>query len=62
MSKSQQRKVISLRFRLKDGKVLTLTQIGEWLNISRDSMCQLYKQALEQLRLSLIDLQQYKTC
>ncbi len=43
----QQQEVISLRFGLKNGKALTLTKIGEWLNINRESVRQLEKQALK---------------
>ncbi|WP_088240635.1 RNA polymerase sigma factor, RpoD/SigA family [Calothrix rhizosoleniae] len=55
----QQREVISLRFGFKDGKALTLTKIGEWLNISRESVRQLEKQALKQLRQRKVNLQEY---
>ncbi len=55
----QQQEVISLRFGLKDGKALTLTKIGEWLNISRESVRQLEKQALRRLRQSKVNLQEY---
>ncbi|MDJ0799601.1 MAG: RNA polymerase sigma factor, RpoD/SigA family [Calothrix sp. MO_167.B12] len=55
----QQRQVISLRFGLENGKALTLSKIGEWLNISRESVRQLEKQALKQLRQSKVNLQEY---
>jgi len=55
----QQRQVISLRFGLDNGKALTLTKIGEWLNISRESVRQLEKQALRRLRQSKVNLQEY---
>ena len=55
----QQRQVISLRFGLDNGKALTLTKIGEWLNISRESVRQLEKQALKRLRQSKVNLQEY---
>ncbi|MDJ0620090.1 MAG: RNA polymerase sigma factor, RpoD/SigA family [Calothrix sp. MO_192.B10] len=55
----QQRQVISLRFGLENGKALTLSKIGEWLNISRESVRQLEKQALKQLRQGKVNLQEY---
>ncbi len=55
----QQQEVISLRFGLKDGRTLTLTKIGEWLNISRESVRQLEKQALKRLRQGKVNLQEY---
>ncbi|MDJ0677910.1 MAG: RNA polymerase sigma factor, RpoD/SigA family [Calothrix sp. MO_167.B42] len=55
----QQRQVISLRFGLDNGKALTLTKIGEWLDISRESVRQLEKQALKRLRQSKVNLQEY---
>ena len=55
----QQREVISLRFGLNNGKALTLTKIGEWLNISRESVRQLEKQALKRLRQSKGNLHEY---
>lgn len=46
----QQRAVISLRFGLEDGKELSLSKIGQKLNISRERVRQLEHQALSQLR------------
>ncbi|MEA5510057.1 RNA polymerase sigma factor, RpoD/SigA family [Crocosphaera sp. UHCC 0190] len=46
----QQRKVLTLRFGLEDGKELSLAKIGKKLNISRERVRQLEHQALAQLR------------
>ena len=45
----QQREVIALRFGLVDGKQLTLSQIGQRLNFSRERIRQIEKIALKQL-------------
>jgi RNA polymerase nonessential primary-like sigma factor len=46
----QQRAVLTLRFGLEDGKELSLSKIGQKLNISRERVRQLEHQALSQLR------------
>lgn len=46
----QQRSVLTLRFGLEDGKELSLSKIGQKLNISRERVRQLEHQALSQLR------------
>ena len=46
----QQREVISLRFGLADGNELSLAKVGERMNISRERVRQLERQALEHLR------------
>jgi RNA polymerase nonessential primary-like sigma factor len=46
----QQREVISLRFGLDDGSELSLAKVGERMNISRERVRQLERQALDQLR------------
>ncbi len=55
----QQREVISLRFGLSDGKALTLAKIGEILNISRERVRQIEREALSKLRKSRIDIGEY---
>ena len=46
----QQREVISLRFGLEDGQPLTLAKIGVRLNISRERVRQIEREALAKLR------------
>lgn len=46
----QQRAVLALRFGLEDGKELSLSKIGQQLNISRERVRQLEHQALSHLR------------
>lgn len=46
----QQREVISLRFGLIDGQTMTLAKIGEQLNISRERVRQIEREALTKLR------------
>ncbi|MBF2006927.1 MAG: RNA polymerase sigma factor, RpoD/SigA family [Chlorogloeopsis fritschii C42_A2020_084] len=55
----QQREVISLRFGLSDGKALTLAKIGEILNISRERVRQIEREALSKLRKSKSDMGEY---
>lgn len=55
----QQREVISLRFGLNDGKSLTLARIGEMLNISRERVRQIEREALSKLRKSKADIGEY---
>ncbi|RUR85047.1 RNA polymerase sigma factor, RpoD/SigA family [Chlorogloeopsis fritschii PCC 9212] len=55
----QQREVISLRFGLSDGKALTLAKIGEMLNISRERVRQIEREALSKLRKSKSDMGEY---
>lgn len=47
---SQQREVLILRFGLADGQPLTLAKIGDRLNVTRERVRQVEKQALNQLR------------
>lgn len=56
---SQQQEVLSLRFGLKDGKMLTLAKIGNRLNISRERVRQIERQALKQLRQQQSTLRKY---
>jgi len=46
----QQREVITLRFGLEDGHELSLAKVGERMNISRERVRQLERQALDHLR------------
>ncbi|MBW4422845.1 MAG: RNA polymerase sigma factor, RpoD/SigA family [Myxacorys californica WJT36-NPBG1] len=46
----QQQQVLSLRFGLEDGKALTLAKIGDCLNISRERVRQIEREALTKLR------------
>ncbi|NJK52540.1 MAG: RNA polymerase sigma factor, RpoD/SigA family [Leptolyngbyaceae cyanobacterium SU_3_3] len=47
---AQQREVLALRFGLEDGKALTLAKIGDLLNISRERVRQIEREALAKLR------------
>lgn len=47
---SQQREVLVLRFGLANGEPLTLAKIGDLLNVTRERVRQVEKQALDQLR------------
>jgi RNA polymerase nonessential primary-like sigma factor len=55
----QQREVISLRFGLADGQSMTLARIGEILNISRERVRQIEREALTKLRKSKVDMNEY---
>ncbi len=55
----QQREVISLRFGLTDGKPLTLSKIGVQLNISRERVRQIEREALAKLRKRKADMSEY---
>lgn len=55
----QQREVLSLRFGLGDGKGLTLAKIGDRLNISRERVRQIEREALTKLRKRKSDMHQY---
>ena len=46
----QQRQVLNLRFGLEEGSGLSLAKVGERLNLSRERVRQLERQALEHLR------------
>jgi RNA polymerase nonessential primary-like sigma factor len=56
---SQQKEVLSLRFGLIDGQALTLARIGEILNISRERVRQIEREALTKLRKSKAGIDQY---
>lgn len=55
----QQKEVISLRFGLMDGQAMTLAKIGEHLNISRERVRQIEREALTKLRKSKADINEY---
>jgi len=46
----QQQLVLRLRFGLEDGRGLSLAKVGEQLNLSRERVRQLERQALDRLR------------
>jgi len=55
----QQREVLSLRFGLEDGQQLTLSKIGDRLNISRERVRQIEREALTKLRKRRADIREY---
>ncbi|MEM8806993.1 MAG: RNA polymerase sigma factor, RpoD/SigA family [Cyanobacteria bacterium P01_G01_bin.38] len=55
----QQQTILTLRFGLKDGIPLTLAKIGEQLNISRERVRQVEREALKRLRQHQADMQMY---
>ncbi len=55
----QQRQVINLRFGLEEGSGLSLAKVGERLNLSRERVRQLERQALEHLRRRRSMIQEY---
>ncbi len=55
----QQREVLVLRFGLADGQALTLAKIGDRLNISRERVRQIEREALTKLRKRKADMDQY---
>lgn len=55
----QQREVLSLRYGLADGKPLTLAKIGSQLNISRERVRQIEREALSKLRKRKETIQEY---
>ena len=55
----QQREVLALRFGLEDGKALTLAKIGDMLNISRERVRQIEREALTKLRKRKGDMGEY---
>jgi RNA polymerase nonessential primary-like sigma factor len=55
----QQREVLSLRFGLVDGQSMTLAKIGDRLNISRERVRQIEREALTKLRKRKADMDQY---
>ncbi|MCT7951375.1 RNA polymerase sigma factor, RpoD/SigA family [Ancylothrix sp. C2] len=55
----QQRQVLSLRFGLEDGQAMTLAKIGDRLNISRERVRQIEREALTKLRKRKADMGEY---
>ena len=55
----QQREVLSLRFGLMDGQPMTLSKIGDRLNISRERVRQIEREALSKLRKRKSDMREY---
>jgi RNA polymerase nonessential primary-like sigma factor len=55
----QQREVLSLRFGLENGQTLTLARIGDLLNISRERVRQIEREALTKLRKRRADIREY---
>jgi len=55
----QQQEVLSLRFGLQDGNALSLEKVGRRLNISRERVRQLQKQAVSKLRQHRSQLREY---
>ncbi len=55
----QQREVLALRFGLVDGQALTLAKIGDRLNISRERVRQIEREALTKLRKRKADMDEY---
>ncbi len=55
----QQQNVIKLRYGLEDGKPLTLSKIGNILNISRERVRQIEREALTRLRQKKEVIQEY---
>ena len=55
----QQQEVLALRFGLGDGKPLTLAKIGVRLNISRERVRQIEREALSRLRKHKANVQEY---
>lgn len=55
----QQKQVLTLRFGLVDGQTMTLAKIGDILNISRERVRQIEREALTKLRKRRSDVQEY---
>lgn len=55
----QQQRVISLRFGLEDGKNMTLAKIGSLLEISRERVRQIEREALTKMRKRQGDMREY---
>jgi RNA polymerase nonessential primary-like sigma factor len=56
---TQQREVLALRFGLADGQPMTLAKIGDRLNISRERVRQIEREALAKLRKRKADMGEY---
>ncbi|MFB2923905.1 RNA polymerase sigma factor, RpoD/SigA family [Aerosakkonema funiforme] len=55
----QQRQVLAMRFGLEDGQALTLAKIGDLLNISRERVRQIEREALSKLRKRKGDIDEF---
>jgi RNA polymerase nonessential primary-like sigma factor len=55
----QQREVLALRYGLDDGHELSLAKVGERLNLSRERVRQLERQALDHLRRRKANVREY---
>ena len=55
----QQRQVLTLRYGLEDGQTMTLAKIGDRLNISRERVRQIEREALTKLRKRKQTVQEY---
>ncbi|MBL1177711.1 RNA polymerase sigma factor, RpoD/SigA family [Pantanalinema sp. GBBB05] len=55
----QQRQVLTLRYGLEDGHELSLAKVGERLNLSRERVRQLERQALDNLRRRKANVREY---
>lgn len=55
----QQRQVLRLRYGLEDGQTMTLAKIGDRLNISRERVRQIEREALTKLRKRKGDVREY---
>ena len=55
----QQKQVLALRFGLEDGQTMTLSKIGDRLNISRERVRQIEREALSKLRKRKQDMNDY---
>ncbi len=55
----QQREVVILRFGLEDGNELSLAKVGQRMNISRERVRQLERQALDHLRRRKVNVKGY---
>jgi RNA polymerase nonessential primary-like sigma factor len=55
----QQQEVLALRFGLRDGNTMTLAKIGDRLNISRERVRQIEREALTKLRKRRADIREY---
>ncbi|URD53637.1 RNA polymerase sigma factor, RpoD/SigA family [Chroococcidiopsis sp. CCNUC1] len=55
----QQQQVLSLRYGLEDGRSLSLKNIGERLNFSRERVRQIQQEALAKLRQCRVDMDKY---
>jgi RNA polymerase nonessential primary-like sigma factor len=58
----QQRQVLSLRYGLMDGQTMTLAAIGEHLNVSRERIRQIEREALSKLRKRKAGVAGYLAC